>query len=289
MVRNLVGTAHSYTPLFPALSCAQAAAAAHAADTTRDSQEASASTSKLSPLAASKPASSALDSAAWKPSDKLSAYGSVSDASYASESYESRRQREEEEARERDAALEQKRREEGFVGEWTEVVPTARRHAVADVQTAAGEASEYQAAQSFKVREKSGRFGSLGDDGDEVGETQEVRVKKRRPNESEANWNEEASRRKRLPQWQSVKLETRREGSTSSDTASPSVNIKEERHARRTGEIKSEGGGKVQAATSPPQSDAGNQLLQNDAETPKSMFKKRKAGAGVGAKKVRAV
>ncbi|PWN46430.1 hypothetical protein IE81DRAFT_319338 [Ceraceosorus guamensis] len=260
----------------------RAAAAAHAADTTRDASEASVSTSKPSAPTPSKTAP-APENTSWKPSDKLSAYGTVSDASYAQESYESTRLKEEHEAALREQELEQRRKEEGFVGEWETVTPS--RPVVNRAPNAQDEGTEYEAARAFQVKEKTGLHAR---NDDEENATEEIKVKKRRMNDQEASWNEDAVRRRRLPQWQGLKLEPKREDSTIESRVdsfrlsggSPASPKKEQDDSADPPTKEVDGSLREPSTTGQP--GAGS-------DAPKSMFKKRKAGAGAGAKKVRTV
>ncbi|CEH16192.1 WW DOMAIN BINDING PROTEIN 4 [Ceraceosorus bombacis] len=240
------------------------------------------STIKPSAATSSKTAS-APDNTSWKPSDKLTAYGTVSDASYAQESYESTRLKEEQEAALREQELEQRRKEEGFVGEWETVAPS--RPVVNRAPNAQDEGTEYEAARAFQVKEKTGLHAR---NDDEENATEEIKVKKRRMNDQEASWNEDAVRRRRLPQWQGLKLEPKREDSTIESRVdsfrvsggSPASPKKEQDDSAVPPTKEVDGSSREPSTTG--QSGAG-------ADAPKSMFKKRKAGAGAGAKKVRTV
>ncbi|PWN51439.1 hypothetical protein IE53DRAFT_386180 [Violaceomyces palustris] len=242
----------------------------------------------------------------WKPTDKLAAYSTPESLGFV-EDPEVKRKKEEEEAR----------KEAGFAGEW-EVIPQAQPSNSLSQPGASYSATELspfvsdrQKARSFALKERSAP--SVHEPEDDLGE---IKVKKRIKVESRDDLmkREEEARSRMLPAWTSIKLE--RGGSTQSpklevgdqesedSKGSPPnpVEVKErpvesvpENQSKEDTAVKLED---KAAASSEREGGASLESVQQvKAEEDSNagggggggLFKKRKAGVGAGAKRVRAL
>lgn len=282
-----------------ALTCrslAQLAAAANSLDNNGEGSSSSSLAAAAKEAAARREKEATAGAAkkpAWRPADKLAAYSSAASLGFADadgETPETRAARE----------LAEQRAKEGVAGEWEVVAPPpppplAPPPAVAMLGS---EQQEREEARAYKIKEKRAAFDSYDDDADE---SPEIVVKKRIKVESkEQQAAREAQERKhRLPQWQALKLEPKKREELDAvapkkeEPADPAV------QADQAGGLKPEpeptGSSPPADDAAPPQGDVKPPALPKD-EAPEAggnsgggMFKKRRAGAGAGAKKVRAV
>lgn len=217
--------------------------------------------------------------AKWKPSDKLASYGSAMPV-YADENSRlderHRQQRELEEA---------ERAKEGTAGAWQTIEPQTSAPSETKIQPSEGiprTSTQISSSSSYKVREKKGNY---HDDDEEEDTLDSIKVKKRirTGDEEERKRRKEEEQRAMLPQWTPVRLDTgisaKQEGIqgvpvqriNKGESDSTPVDLSKEDSEEQKDQIKKE------EAEQPSNSSSSN------------MFKKRKAGSGSGAKRVRAV
>ena len=270
-------------------SCPKLAAAANALDNNGEGSSSSSLAAAAKEAAARREKEAAAGAAkkpAWRPADKLAAYSSAASLGFADadgETPETRAARE----------LAEQRAKEGVAGEW-EVVAPPPPPPIAPPPAAVmlgSEQQEREEARAYKIKEKRAAFDSYDDDEDEK---PEIVVKKRIKLESkEQQAAREAQERKhRLPQWQALKLEPKKQEQPDAAVPKKEKLGEPEEQADKPDEPKAE---PEQAGSAPPDEAAPPPAAPKE-ETPEAggnsgggMFKKRRAGAGAGAKKVRAV
>lgn len=211
--------------------------------------------------------------AKWKPSDKLATYGSAMPI-YADEQSKldemHKKQLEQEEI---------ERKKEGTAGAWQTVEQTP---ALTDSKIQSSDnttrTSTQASSSSYKVREKKGNY----HDNNEEDEIASIKVKKRirTGDEEERKRRIEEEQRAMLPQWTPVRLDT---GISAKKEGVQGVPIKRMDDETDTAPVD---------LSKDESEDQKDQVKKEEAEQPSSssnMFKKRKAGSGSGAKKVRAI
>lgn len=265
--------------------------AAHAQDLAGSSSSAGASSSATA--APVKKADEGAAKPAWKPSDKLSAYSSAADLGLAPA---------EEETAEQKAAREEaeRRLQEGLPGEWEVVAPPPPplpSAASASPQAAAGASSyvapqtEKDKARTWKAREKAPVYldGAAEDEALDA-----IKVRKRiKIDSSEAVAARQAEdQRHMLPQWRpmalvpGVKKQESEDAKPEVDEVKPEPAAEEPAAAAAAPDVKAEAGVKKEEPAAPAkEAEASPAPAESRAG---GMFKKRKAGTGAGAKRVRA-
>lgn len=216
----------------------------------------------------------------WKPTDRLATYGSALPTCG-----EEQARLEEQRLQEWQQA-EEERGKEGKAGEWQVVTP-AQPVASKASRITSSTSTQHPTAQSSQIREKQGNYRSDEDDDG----LEEIKVKKRMrtANENERERREAERQRTMLPTWKPMRIDT---GVSVKQEGVQTVSMlkmggerevwldgedDEQVERQESGEIKQE---RVTDSSDKP----------TDSPSPSSsMFKKRKTGAGSGAKKVRAV
>ena len=207
---------------------------------------------------------------AWKPQDKLAAYGSAQAIGLEEDAEVQRQQR-----------LQEERNEKGFAGDWEEmpsVAPPAASSTSARQAPSRASVhfvpSERQQARSFQVRE---RRALVQEDEDEDG-LESIKVKKRIKVETnaEASRREEEARARMLPTWTPIKLDP------SVAAESPAPAPVSEQPAIEAAAVK------MEESPADIKADASGEAAPTEASSG-GFFKKRRAGVGSGAKKVRAL
>lgn len=173
------------------------------------------------------------------------------------------------------------RRKEGTAGQWESLAPSTSTATRSQEVEAMPSFSLPRETSSYIVREKQGQF--QREDDDDIGAA-EIKVKKRlkvNGDAEKARQTEEESK-KMLPSWTPLRLDTgvgvKKEGVQGVPMevrATQQVDLSED-------DVKSE----AKEQTAAPQ-ETPSQALEESTST--SLFKKRKTGAGAGAKRVRAV
>jgi WW domain-binding protein 4 len=213
---------------------------------------------------------------AWKPSNRLAAYGSalpINDGSLNAEE----EQRILQEWHERQEA----RSKEGTAGEWETVTPVPSRSSNAEAaNSVAGSSSEQDLVKSYKFKEKQGHYREhdVDDEGAEIKVKKRVKVH----SETEKLKQIEEDKKKMMPNWRPMKFDT---GISAKVEDVQLVPVEERREAQEVdlaGAEDTETREKPQPLPSAP-------LPEPAASSTAPMFKKRKSGAGAGAKRVRAV
>jgi len=137
---------------------------------------------------------------AWKPTNRLAAYGSALPMNDGTANAE------EEEVKLKEWQEKQElRRREGAAGEWETVAPSPSARIPA-WKAERADSTDRDQAKAYKVREKQGHF--RDDEDDEVGA--QIKVKKRIKIQSEAEKLKQAEedRRKMMPSWKPMRLDT---------------------------------------------------------------------------------
>jgi WW domain-binding protein 4 len=260
--------------LFPVIQLAQAS---HAKDLASGSQlntaksPGDAETSEGKAKSKQEEPKSGKTTVAWKPTNRLATYGSalpINDGSLLAEA-EEQKFKEWQELREAQS-------KEGTAGEWQTVAPVMSKEEEEDLKFATAPRPDPYQPHSYVVREKQGRFQHDDDENDGP----EIKVKKRIKVQSETERLKQVEEEKKqmLPTWKPMRLDT-------------GVSVKEERvqavpiERRETQEV--DLAEEEDAATAAVETKVETAVLAQ-TEAP-LMFKKRKAGAGAGAKRVRAV
>ncbi|PWN37461.1 uncharacterized protein FA14DRAFT_159507 [Meira miltonrushii] len=211
--------------------------------------------------------------AKWKPSDKLATYGSAMPV------YADEQSRLDEMHRQQLALEESERKKEGTAGAWQTVEQTpALPESKIQTSDSLPQTNAQSSSSSYKVREKKGNY----HDDNEEDTIDSIKVKKRirTGDEEERKRRIEEEQRTMLPQWTPVRLDTGISAKKEGIQGVPINRINDESNAAPIDLSKDES------------EDQKDQVKTEEAEQPSSssnMFKKRKAGSGSGAKKVRAV
>lgn len=210
--------------------------------------------------------------AAWKPTNRLAAYGSALPFGVEGSTAE-----DEEQALKDWQERQEAKRREGTAGDWQTVAPSPSASSAAK-PSAPPTALERDSAKAYTVREKRGQFG----DDDDDGAGQVIKVKKRVKVRSEAEKirQAEADKERLLPTWKPMRLDTGVGVKEEGVQAVPVQTMQDEEVSlvEETDTV-----GESPGPLAPPSSE------DKSPTGSSSMFKKRKAGAGAGAKRVRAV
>lgn len=241
----------------------------------------------------------------WAPTDKLSAYGSVTadQARLAAEEAALAQAQAEQKATDDDDGT--PRVYEAAPGEWqTVVTPVANTATVSSTDDQAGQGERSQ-MRGFTFKERSG---GLDDEDDDP--PPDIKVKKRLKVETDAarEVREEEERRRMRPEWVSVSLTSSnvpvKSEQTTVKSEERSSEVKDEdRSAHVKNEVDQAQASDIGLATNQPavkkeaspehaavESKSSASVKASSSPPPAastSLFKKRKAGAGAGAKKVR--
>lgn len=208
---------------------------------------------------------------AWKPTNRLAAYGSALPLNGGGPNEDDEKKLQEWQERQ------EARKREGTAGEWQSVALPRDAARLQEAETVAAATPTFNHENSsYIVREKQGHFREL--DNEEI--AAEIKVKKRIKVQSKGEMSRQAQEEEKqmMPCWKPMKLDT---SIAKKDAVQPVAaesrddqnhNLSEESSQPNTGE----------AAT--PEVEP----VQETQSASTSMFKKRKSGAGAGAKRVKA-